>query len=44
MANNEEISQEVKVEETQQVSVENETKTNEAKVEQKAEKTVKSKG
>ena len=43
MANNEEISQEVKVEETQQVSVENETKTNEAKVEQKAEKTVKSK-
>ncbi len=43
MANNEEISQEVKVEETQQVSAENETTTSEAKVEQKAEKAVKAK-
>ncbi|MBQ7881054.1 MAG: preprotein translocase subunit SecE [Clostridia bacterium] len=44
MANNEEISQEVKVEETRPVSAENKsvaspaTETNEVKVEQKAEK------
>jgi len=37
MANNEEISQEVKVEETRPVSAENETTTTEVKVEEKAE-------
>ena len=39
MANNEEISQEVKVEETQSVSAENQTATTEAKVEEKVAKT-----
>ena len=38
MANNEEISQEVKVEETQQVSVEKETTANEVKAQEKAVK------
>ena len=37
MANNEEISQEVKVEETHPISAENETATTEVKVEEKAE-------